>query len=336
MVAAYGLVEVGLPSYLTRFIGREDEIAFLAQLIDGDIPATASPTHPPPRRCRLLTLTGVGGSSKTRLALEVARDFTRAKTDGVGGFADGVHWVALGPVTVPDRMPQVVAAAFALREAAGLNPLDALVNRLKDQHTPLVFDNCEHLVTACPQLSDVLLARCPGLVILATSRTPLHLSNERIFAVPPLHMVEHDATRSTDEHGPSEAMRLFLDRAAMVTPAYTSTGSTVEAITHICQRLDGLPLAIELSASWMRVLNVRDLLAEIDRNITFLTSSAPGVAQRHRSMRAVLDSSWSRLAEQDQQVFSALAVFVGSFSRDAAEKVAGASLPRSRRWPRSR
>lgn len=210
-----------------------------------------------------------------------------------------------------------------------------MVDRLKDQHTPLVFDNCEHLVTACRQLSDVLLARCPGLVILATSRTPLHLSNERIFAVPPLHMVEHDATRSTDEHGPSEAMRLFLDRAAMVTPAYTSTGLTVEAITHICQRLDGLPLAIELSASWMRVLNARDLLAEIDRSITFLTSSAPGVAQRHRSMRAVLDSSWSRLAEQDQPVFSTLAVFGGSFSRDAA-KLPEHRCPRSRRWPRSR
>jgi predicted ATPase/DNA-binding CsgD family transcriptional regulator len=326
MVAAHGLVEVGLPSYLTRFIGREDEIAFLAQLIDGDIPATASPTHPAPRRCRLLTLTGVGGSGKTRLALEVARDFTRAKTDGVGGFADGVHWVALGPVTVPDRVPQVVAAAFALREAAGLNPLDALVNRLKDQHTLLVLDNCEHLAAVCRDLIRVLLPSCPTLVILATSRTPLQLPNETIFAVPPLQTVEADTTRSGEDFSPSEAARLFLDRAAMVAPAVSATRTTARTIGLICQRLDGLPLAIELSASWMRVLNARDLLAEIDRSITFLTSSAPGVAQRHRSMRAVLESSWSRLAEQDQQVFSALAVFVGSFSRDAAEKVAGASL----------
>lgn len=319
-------LDSGLPAYLTRFIGREQEIASVRRLLGGDSHTTDVSVLDGSPRERLVTLCGVGGSGKTRMALEVARSFAQTGNDSDPSFPHGVRLVELAPVTDGAQLPQVVAAAFRLREAAGVNPLAALVKELKDQRLLFLIDNCEHLAAACRQLIEVLLPACPGLVILTTSRTPLELDEETIFAVPPLQTVEPDSGRSKDDPVQCEAARLFLDRAAMVAPAYTSTSSTAVTIDQICQRLDGLPLAIELAASWMRVLNARDLLAEIDRSINFLSSSAPTLAERHRSMRAVLDSSWQRLAPQDQQVFSALAVFAGSFSREAAEVVAGASL----------
>lgn len=315
-----------LPTYLTRFIGRQQEITSVRQLLDGASQGADETLRPALGPARLVTLSGVGGSGKTRLALEAARSFAEPGDDSTPGFPHGVRLLELAPVTSADQLPQAVAAAFHLREAASENPLEAVVKELAGQRILLVIDNCEHLRAACRQLVKVLLPACPGLVILTTSRTPLHLAEETIFAVPPLQTVEPDSQRFESNPQRSEAARLFLDRAAMVTPAYTSTSLTAATIDRICQRLDGLPLAIELAASWMRVLTAHDLLAEIDRSINFLSSSAPTLAERHRSMRAVLDSSWQRLSPQDQQVFSALAVFTGSFSRQAAEVVAGASL----------
>jgi non-specific serine/threonine protein kinase len=326
MPADHQPIDSGLPTYLTRFIGREQEIAAVRQLLGDVFDATNEPMVPGAARARLVTLSGVGGSGKTRLALEVARSFAEAGSHSGSGVLDGVRLVELAPVTDGAQLPQVLAAAFHLREAAGVSPLDAVVKELKDQRTLLVIDNCEHLAAACRHLVKLLLPACPGLVILTTSRTPLRLAGEAIFAVPPLQTVRADSQSAENNLISSEAAQLFLDRAAMVTPAYTPTRPTVAAIDEICQRLDGLPLAIELAASWMRVLTAHDLLAEIDRSINFLSSSAPTLAERHRSMRAVLDSSWQRLAAQDQQVFSALAVFSGSFSRLAAEAVARASL----------
>lgn len=321
-----GLLDHRLPTYLTQFIGREREITFLRQLMGGDSVATNGLVAPGAQKDRLITLSGVGGCGKTRLALEVARGFAQLGDDDGSSFRDGVRWVDLASVTDPAELPQVVAAALDLREAASLNPLEALVNELNDQHILLIIDNCEHLAAACQRLVKVLIPTCPRVVILLTSRTPLHVADETIFAVPPLQTVIPQHGCFGDDSPRSEATRLFLNRVAMVTPGYTSTGSTAETISHICQRLDGLPLAIELAASWMRVLTARDLLAEIDRSIDFLSSSAPTLAERHRSLRAVLESSWQRLGKQDQQVFSALGVFRGNFSREAAEVVCGASL----------
>ena len=161
--------------------------------------------------------------------------------------------------------------------------------------------------------------------VLTTSRTPLQLPEETIFAVPPLQLAG-PTQGGSGAPAESEAIRLFLDRAAMVTPACTSTRSTVGTIAEICRRLEGLPLAIEIAASWMRVITARDLLREIERSIAFLSSSAQGIPERHQSMRAVLDSSWQWLGVVDQEVFSALAVFRGDFSRDAAEVVGQATL----------
>ena len=179
-----GLLDHRLPTYSTQFIGREREITFLRQLMGGDSVATNGPVAPGAQKDRLITLSGVGGCGKTRLALEVARGFAQLGDDDGSSFRDGVRWVDLASVTDPAELPQVVAAALDLREAASLNPLQALVNELDDQHILLIIDNCEHLAAACQRLVKVLIPTCPRVVILLTSRTPLHVADETIFAVP--------------------------------------------------------------------------------------------------------------------------------------------------------
>jgi non-specific serine/threonine protein kinase len=308
-----------LPSYVTRFVGREREVALLSRLVGG-----ASVPGGPLMPDRLVTLTGAGGCGKTRLASQVALGF--CDTEDTPRFGNGVRWIDLAPLTEAEEVPRVIARALGLPEAAGVNPLQALVSALETQHLLLIMDNCEHLGEACAQVATAVLAACPRVALLLTSRSPLHVSEETVFAVPPLETEDIGRVPSGGSAGPGEAIQLFWDRATMGAQYAPSTVATAEAITTICQRLGGSPLAIELAASWMRVLTARDLLAEIDRSIDFLSSSAPGLADRHRSMRAVLESSWHRLAEQDQRVFSALAVFRGSFSREAAGSVAGATL----------
>jgi non-specific serine/threonine protein kinase len=305
-----------LPNYLTRFIGRQTEIVHLTGLLVGSqMRGDEAAPH------RMLTLVGVGGCGKTRLALEVARALLEVGAGDGARFADGVRWVDLASVTDPAELPRAVAGAVQAPEALSSQPLDALVKRLWPQHVLLVLDNCEELTTACRHLAQVLLPSCPGVSLLLTSRIPLHMADERVYAVPPLQTDTLWDRRSAGASGGSEAACLFLDRAVRG-HAEPSVGD----VERICQRLDGLPLAIELAASWMRVLTHHDLLAEIDRSIDFLSSTSPMLAGRHRSMHAVLESSWQRLSEHDQRVFSGLAVFRRSFSLEAAQVVCGASL----------
>jgi predicted ATPase len=316
MSAQVGRTSGNLPHYMTRFIGRQREIAELNQLLTTR------------RAARLITLTGVGGCGKTRLAAEVARAFSN---HGVGEndalFSHGVRWVGLSRLSDPALAPQTVAAGLGLREATGRSPIRALLAALRQLHLLLVLDNCEHLADACGALAQRLLADCPGLVILATSRSPLNVAEESVFPVPPLKTVDVGAGAAGTNLAQGEAVRLFLDRAAIMLSAYSISFHNAEAINQIRHRLDGLPLAIELAASWIRVLSARDILKQVEQNLDFLSSSEPTLDQRHRSMRAVLDYSWRRLTEEQQHVFAALAVFRGSFSREAAEVVAAASLP---------
>lgn len=315
MSAQSNTISSNLPHYLTRFIGHEREIAQLKQLL------TAG------RAARLITLTGVGGCGKTRLAAEAARAFANHDAQGSGAlFGDGVRWVSLSSLSDAALLPQTVAAALGLREATGRSPTAALLAALRQAHLLLVLDNCEHLASACGTLAQQLLAGCPDLVILATSRAPLNVAAESIFPVPPLTMVDVGAGAAGAYLAQGEAVRLFLDRAAMMLSGYTIHSHNAQAINQICRRLDGLPLAIELAASWIRVLSAQDILMQVEQSLDFLASSEPTLAPRHRSMRAVLDTSWRRLAGEQQRVFAALAVFRGSFSREAAEAVAAASL----------
>ena len=199
-----------------------------------------------------------------------------------------------------------------------LDTAEALARALTDQHALLVLDNCEELADACRTLIEVLLASCPHLVVLATSRTSLHPALEHLMALPPMH-----ATAEKDER--SDAADLFYDRAGRVLPAYPHHAGDLATVNRLCERLDGLPLAIELAAPWVRTLSARDLLIEIERSADLLASTQPTLTGRHQSMRAVWDSTWRSLTADEQRVLSSLSVFRGGFTAEAAEAVAAAS-----------
>ena len=287
-----------LPTYFTRFIGRERECAELAGLL---------------RSPGVVTVCGVGGAGKTRLAVQVARQL-RADTDL------RVCWVPLA--TTLDSAGVVPAVAHGL----GLSGIGGghggqLAAALGSERAVLVLDNCEHVAAGCRALLDQLVADCVDLRVITTSRVPLGLSCERIYGVPALGS-------ATDEGGePTDAIALFVDRAAGVASGYALTELNRPVLAEICRTLQGSPLAIELAASWIRVLSPRDLLTSLARAGPMVGSDSAGfVEERHRSIEAVLDSSWRWLGETDRAVIEALGVFVGGFTREAAEAVAGADL----------
>jgi len=291
-----------LPTYLTRFIGRDLEIRAVQSLL---------------RSSRLVTVCGVGGAGKTRLAIEVARrqrSARRAAEDWVE-----VYWVPLGAVTDPTEVSAAVASGVGLTGSLGARAASVLVNVLSDRRVLLVLDNCEQVVAGCQELLAQLLPACAELAVLATSRIPLGLAGEEVFTIPqlggpvvPAHPFASDATA------------LFLERARLVAPTYALTDKNVETVAEICQALHGSPLAIELAASWIHALSPGDLLAEINKSSDALTSSSAMVEDRHRSLRAILDSSWGWLDDRQRSVLSCLAYFVGGFTREAAQAVAGA------------
>jgi predicted ATPase/DNA-binding NarL/FixJ family response regulator len=295
------LVADRLPSYVTRFIGREQEIA--------ELEAMLGPSG-------LVNICGVGGLGKTRLAIEVAR-----RLSGVEKLGMDVFWVPLIGVSAPAELATAIGQGIGMHGLSGDEPLGALVAALGDAPALLVIDNCEHIAAPCGKLVSGLLAACPRLRVLATSRTPLEVDVEQVYAIPPLGGETHG------ELGQTDATDLFIDRAAVLAASYAFTPANAEMINRICRQVDGLPLAIELVASWIRVLSPRDLLARIEAAIDAPGASAgPGLADRHRSMRAVLDGSWQWLSQEDRSVLAGLAVFVGGFTREAAGAVAGASL----------
>jgi predicted ATPase len=289
-----------LPSYVTRFVGREEEIAELETMVEPG---------------GLVNICGVGGLGKTRLAIELARRLSAEK------LRTDVYWVPLIGVTSPADLPIAIGQGIGLYGLSGDEPLGALVAALGDAHALLVIDNCEQIASACGRLVAGLLAGCPHLAVLATSRIPLEVDIEQVFAIPPLGGTQRGDLGETD------ATDLFIDRATVLAPSYAFTSANAAIIGSICRQVDGLPLAIELVASWIRVLSPRDLLTRIEAAMDAPGASAgAGLADRHRSMGAVLDGSWRWLGEDDRSVLAGLAVFVGGFTREAAEEVTGASM----------
>ena len=300
-----------LPAALTRFIGREREVAAVADLLrQHDV--------------RLVALTGPGGVGKTRLALRVA--------EAIGeDFADGVAFVPLASVRGPDLVLPAIARVLGVREPAD-RPLAAnLAAALRDRVLLLVLDNFEHLVGAANELAD-LLASCPRLTILVTSRASLRLSGEHRFPTPPLALPDAGETPALDRLPAFEAIALFLERARQVRPGFALDAGNAASVLEICRRLDGLPLAIELAAAWLRVLSPAALLTRLERRLPLLTDGAPDQPVRLRTMRDAVAWSHDLLADDEQRLFRRLAVFVGGFTLDAADAVAGrgAEEPRSR------
>ena len=295
-----------LPTPLTSFIGREKEIADIGGLLS---------------HYRLVTLTGPGGTGKTRLAIHVANGQLAA-------FADGVRFIELAPVSDPALLPQTVAEVLGLRDEPGQPIRKTLTDYLRNKALLLILDNCEHLVDAAASLAQHLLTHCPQLRILTSSREALGVTGERPYAVPTLSMPP-----AGSRHLPPletltqyEAVRLFIERAETVLPGFAVTNGNAPVIAHICHRLDGIPLAIELAAARVKTLPVDQIAHRLDDRFALLKGNNQRAVPRQKTLRALIDWSYDLLTESEQILFRRLSVFVGGWSLEAAEMIATDAL----------
>ncbi len=290
-----------LPLQLTSFIGREAQISEVERLLG---------------RARLLTLLGPGGSGKTRLALELAARMA-------GRFADGVWLVELAGLSEPTLVEQTVARAVGVREQRGEELTVALIDYLRERELLLVLDNCEHLAGTCAALVHRLLLGCPNLRLLATSREALHTQGEVSWQVPAMSLPGPQARISSGVAYRYEAVRLFVERAGDAQPRFTLNTGNASLICQICERLDGLPLAIELAAALVGQFTPQALLARLDNRLPLLTGGARELTVRQQTLRGAIDWSYNLLSSIEQPLFACLAVFVGGFTLEAAAAVCG-------------
>jgi predicted ATPase/DNA-binding SARP family transcriptional activator len=286
-----------LPAPLSAFIGRTAELAEVAEHLDG---------------ARLVTLVGVGGVGKTRLALEAARA-------RVADLPDGVFFVDLAPLTDPDLVAGHVAWALHVREQAGVAGIDRLTDHLRELEALIVLDNCEHLRPTCAELATRLLSACPRLRLLATSREVLGVPGEAAYAVPPMTLPQESGQPGSSRD--AEAVQLFLARAREARPGIPEDDETIETVARICADLDGLPLAIELAAARARALSPAEISVRLRDRFRFLVSWRRLTPARHRTLREAMDWSYELLEPEEQRVLRALSVFAGGFTLDAVAAV---------------
>jgi predicted ATPase/class 3 adenylate cyclase len=287
-----------LPPQLTSFVGREEEIAQVRRLLG---------------RTRLLTLTGAGGTGKTRLALRVAEEVLTE-------YADGAFFVDLSAVTDPGLVPSVLAGVLRVPEAAGRPILDAVRDHLRDRELLVVFDNFEQVAEAAVVVEDLLTA-APGLRVLATSRAVLSVRGEQEYAVPPLEPPDPERLPDVLTLGRFEAVRLFTERAQAVRPGFRVTEENASAVAEITARLDGLPLAIELAATRTKLLTPVQMLPRLQKRLSILTSGPRTLPQRQRTLRDAIAWSYDLLDEAERALFARLSVFVGGWTLESAEAV---------------
>jgi non-specific serine/threonine protein kinase len=290
-----------LPRSLTSFVAREVEAAD----IEGVLQAS-----------RLLTLTGAAGIGKTRLALEVAA----AKVDQ---YPDGVWWVDLSPLADSTLVPLVTAEALGVQLADDLPPIRALAEAISDWTTLVILDNCEHLVAVCAELVHELLRSCGNVRILTTSRQPLGVAGEAVWRVAPLPLPDAGPASAADEALGYAAVRLFADRAAAAAPGFVLTDRTAAPVAEICRRLEGIPLAIELAASRVRMLGVEQIEELLDDRLRVLIGGARTQPQRQQTLRSTFDWSYALLDEAERVVLRRLSIFAGGFTLEAAEAICG-------------
>jgi predicted ATPase/DNA-binding SARP family transcriptional activator len=304
-----------LPAQPTPFLGRETELTHTGRLLQDP-------------ECRLLTITGLGGSGKTRLALQAAGQC-------VAAFPDGVYFIPLAPVSTPRFLVSaIVDALHAPVRQRGSEELQALqrgpevvqtqlLDYLRERRMLLVLDNVEHLLEGAELFADIL-RHAPGVKLLVTSRERLNLQGEWVLEIEGLHFPAQEMVTATYET--YSAMQLFLQSARRADAGFSPTAADVTAVAHVCRLVEGVPLGIELAAPWVKVLSCQEIAREIEVGLDFLTTSLRDVPERHRSMRAVFEQSWTLLSESSRASFRKLSVFRGGFTRDAAEAVADASL----------
>ena len=303
-----GSTQSNLPSQSTSFVGRERQLDELRGLVSGH---------------RLVTLIGTGGTGKTRLMLEVAVRIDPLPPDGV--------WLTeLAPVADPHVIPQVVARALGAREQPGTPALETLLDFLRYKELLLLLDNCEHLIGAAAELADRIVAACPSVTVLASSREALGTAGEAVFQVPSLAVPaalerphDHDpgAAAWFEAAAAAGAVRLFVERATAVQPSFTLTPQNAGPIVDICRRLDGIPLAIELAAARVTVLSVDEILERLGDRFRLLTGGRRTAVPRQQTLQALIDWSWDLLPEADHRLLGRLSVFAGGWTLEAAEAV---------------
>jgi predicted ATPase/DNA-binding winged helix-turn-helix (wHTH) protein len=288
-----------LPAQLNRFIGRESDLAEVKALIE---------------RSRLVTLTSVGGTGKTRLSLQVAQEL-------MDRFADGAWFVELAPVADESRVAQAVAAVLGVQETGASSMLASLGAWARNRSVLLVLDNCEHLLCGCAELAKQMLQAAPGLRILASSREALRVNGESVYPLGPLAVPDARNAISSAILEQYDAVRLFVERAAAANGSFRITDANARAVASICQQLDGIPLAIELAAARARALSAENIASRLDDCFRLLTGGDKTSCARQQTLRASLDWSHDLLSPPEAVLLRRLSVFSGGWTLDAAENI---------------
>lgn len=288
-----------LPVQITSFIGRMKEIY--------DVKHALNDHH-------LVTLTGVGGTGKTRLSLQVAADL-------LDHIEHGIWFVELASLTDPDLIPQTILSAVGVQDQGGNSPLEFLKNYFRDKKSLIILDNCEHLISACARVAETLLNAAPHLKILASSREALGVKGEKTYHVPSLSLP--DPKHPSDIEGLSqyEAVRLFIDRASLVTPGFIVDKDNAPHIAQICFDLDGIPLALELAAARVKVMSVEQISVRLKHRFRLLAGGVRTALPRQQTLRSLIDWSYDLLSANERLLICRLAVFAGGWTLDAAEEV---------------
>jgi predicted ATPase/class 3 adenylate cyclase len=288
------------PTQLTTFIGRGAEIRDGLRLLDGT---------------RLLTLTGPGGTGKTRLSLQLA-------AEAAEGFPDGAFWVPLAPISDPDLVPSTIAHALGVHVGGKEVPLERVIEHVRGKRMLLVLDNFEQIMAAAPAVS-ALLESGSDLKVITSSRAPLRISGEQEFPVPPLDLPDPERLPSLEALAQSDAVRLFIERARAVKPDFMVTAENAAAVAEICYRLDGLPLAIELAAARVKLLSPQAMLPRLKQGLDLLASTSPDRTDRQRTLRGAIAWSYDLLDAGLQRLFARSGVFVGGAMLEQLESVCG-------------
>jgi len=297
----FNILPNNIPTQLTSFVGREKEL--------GDVKRLLKDTH-------MLTLIGPGGTGKTRLSIQAAKDV-------LSQYPDGVWLVDLAPILDPLQVPRTTAITIGLRNEPKRPVIDMLCDYLAKKRMLLILDNCEHLVDACAQMADQILHTASKVQILASSRESLGLAGEVTYRVPSLGLPDIKDLPSVESLSQYEAVKLFIDRAAAAIPDFKVTNENAPALAQICYRLDGIPLAIELAAAKIRVLGVEQISKRLDDRFKLLTGGSRTAMERHQTLRAAVDWSYNLLLPEEQILFRRLAVFLGGWTLEAAESICG-------------
>jgi non-specific serine/threonine protein kinase len=288
-----------LPAQLTNFIGREKEIPLVRQLI---------------KEHRLVSLIGAGGCGKTRLAIEVSAQL-------IQDYKDGVWFVDLAPITSEDLVAKEITEVLKIQEVPNQPFVDTIIEKIKNKNLLIILDNCEHLVKACAEITGKLIQAVPGLKIIATSREALSITGEQVWRVPSLTLIDPKSIIELGHAKDSEAVMLFADRARLNNPEFELEPANVNEVATICNKLDGIPLALELVASRVRHMNTHVILERFADRFDKFSSSDPGKSMRQQTLHATIEWSFNLLSENEKILFPRLAVFSGGFDIESVEKV---------------